>query len=627
MANYFSIEQYRFSLPFNDDSLHQHRMGENWPVVYLLCGGKNIYIGETSNAYRRMLQHGDPKGSRSDERGILNEVRIIFDPTFNKSAVLDIEQTLINMFHFEIVEAKGDKKSLLFEHLQNRNSGQSKMHNYYNRAKYQDKIKEIWGELKKLDIVQNAYDDIVNDNLFKFSPYKTLNEEQKRISIDIINKLMDSLENQQDYCAIIEGGAGTGKTIVLLNMMFKIVEAANINLEKFKVPDDFDEAEDYSEEIKLFQRIQKYITENKRKPKIAYVAQMKSLKTTISRVLDNSDLFNANDAKSPSDVVSDFYDTQEKFDILFIDEAHRLENWNYTFKKKHFKESCYKLYGEDVDYTQYTKLDWLIKCSKTTVIVYDKAQSVKRTDINESQFKKAISGVNFTDCFVLHSQMRCRSGEEYMVFLDNLFNCSLDTNKAPFHFDAYDIKIFDSAKELIARISSQDRKYRLCKVVTGPHWQWKPKVYIKLNTEYNQMVKKGLAQDSRAERLNFFLDNLHDNDGIVSIDGERYVRNLDYEWVIKGDPREIGCIHTSQGYDLNYVGIIFSPEIDYDDDQKKIVINRNLVEDHSVRVKNNDEMIDYIISSYKVMMNRGIRGCYLYACNPNLQDYLHQIFG
>ena len=96
------------------------------------------------------------------------------------------------------------------------------------------------------------------------------------------------------------------------------------------------------------------------------------------------------------------------------------------------------------------------------------------------------------------------------------------------------------------------------------------------------------------------------------------------EWILReGAVNEIGCVHTTQGYDLNYVAVIFGHEIDYDDESDSIVIDRNKFFDSKVKDGVDDDTLkQYIVNSYKVMMTRGIKGCYVYACNPRLQNYL-----
>ena len=196
----FEIKTYRFQKPpvekYSTSRLDEHIMGSNWPVVYLLHGNREIYVGETSNAVGRIDQHLDPNGPYfKEKRHYLDTVEIVFDTTFNKSAILDIENSLISLLRFEIDQMKGKaKQSQYFDKLQNGNGGQSKMHNYYNRAYYQDEVEKIWGELKNRQIATNDYQDIVNDAIFKFSPYTSLNEEQKETCWRIGNGMMDALE-------------------------------------------------------------------------------------------------------------------------------------------------------------------------------------------------------------------------------------------------------------------------------------------------------------------------------------------------------------------------------------------------------------------------------------------------
>jgi len=96
------------------------------------------------------------------------------------------------------------------------------------------------------------------------------------------------------------------------------------------------------------------------------------------------------------------------------------------------------------------------------------------------------------------------------------------------------------------------------------------------------------------------------------------------EWILRENSiDEIGCIHTSQGYDLNYVGVIFGYEIDYDKVNNRIVVDLSKFYDTNVKKATDEETVrKYIINAYRVMMMRGIKGCYVYACNPSFNEYL-----
>ena len=463
----FSIVSYEFSKPVRETAepgrfLSSHPQGTNWPVVYILHGDKQIYVGETNNATERMNQHLDPKGDYWDKRKHLNRVEIVFDSWFNKSAILDVENALIALFRYEISQTTDEKKrSKYFTVLQNGNKGQSKLHNYYNRAHYQDEVKEIWEELRKRSIATNEYHDIVNDILFKYSPYTALNEEQQDVSLEILNGIMDSLEAMRegraaDYSAVINGVAGTGKTIVLINMLVRLVEAMYSNQTNPDADnDDVYESSlalgDLSAEVKLINRIQNYVKKYGRL-KVAYVAQMTSLRKTMGTILRNIPHMHANNAKGPNDIVNKSFTEQgefEPFDVLFVDEAHRLWQYNNIGSAVgSYRNACERLYGPKVDPRTKTTLDWLCKCSRTRVLVYDPFQTVKDSDITMDQFNRSVQTPH---SYELRQQMRCRAGADYIQFVDKLFE-GRSTDRLQFHDPHYDFRVFADPNELIDEI-------------------------------------------------------------------------------------------------------------------------------------------------------------------------------
>lgn len=651
----FSIVTYDFCKPVKESAephqmLSNHPQGTNWPVVYLIHGNKQIYIGETNNAYERMNQHLDPNGPYFEKRHNLETVEIIFDSWFNKSAILDIENALIGLFRYEIKQVKDkDKKSKHFNVLQNGNQGQSKLHNYYNRAHYQDEIEKIWEELRKRSIATNKYSEIVNDVLFKYSPYTALNEEQQNVSLEILNGIMDSLESiregkTSDYTAIVNGDAGTGKTIILINMLVRIVEAmysnqTNIDSDNDDVLESSLEMGELSQEIKLINRIKSYVNKYG-KLKIAYVAQMTSLRNTMGSIFIEIPHMYKSHAKGPNDIVNEVSTKQdgkiEPFDILFVDEAHRL--WQYKnigSAMGAYKSACQRLYGKDIDPNNVTTLDWIMSSSRTRVLIYDPFQTVKDSDITPLQFEDAISkSICQPSYFELRQQMRCRAGADYITFVNTLLSDSslLPKDLLPTH---YDFRHFDDPNLLIDEIVKRNAEVGLSKCATGYGWQWNRTKYNDCKKQYQKWLKKTGEADTRKKQLSFYLDNLTVADGLIDFEGKRYVRNLDYDWILNGEPQEIGCIHTSQGYDLNYVGVLFGPEIDYSSD-KGIYVIPEMINDKSVsrnleglkladKQKKYDTIRTYVINAYKVMMERGIKGCYVYAYNEGLRNHLKEL--
>ena len=79
------------------------------------------------------------------------------------------------------------------------------------------------------------------------------------------------------------------------------------------------------------------------------------------------------------------------------------------------------------------------------------------------------------------------------------------------------------------------------------------------------------------------------------------------------------------GYDMNYVGVIFGEEIDYNFSTNSIEINLDKYKDKKVKQNTDKEYLkNLILNTYTTILARGIKGCYVYACNPNMQEYLEQ---
>ena len=154
---------------------------------------------------------------------------------------------------------------------------------------------------------------------------------------------------------------------------------------------------------------------------------------------------------------------------------------------------------------------------------------------------------------------------------------------------------------MVSKIKELDKKYGLCRNAAGYSWEW---------------ISKGIKN---------YKDVIAQGKEDIRIGNYKYVWNMNNEEFIlsKNSVNEIGCIHTLQGYDLNYVGVILGEEIDYNPSTNKIEINLNKFYDKYVKQNVDTKTVEkFIINSYKVIMSRGIKGCYIYACNKNMHDYL-----
>lgn len=541
---------------FNTNELERIKKmqcGTNWPVVYIINNQKEAYIGETGNALMRFKQH-----LKDNERIKLNQVNIIYDEKFNKSACLDIESLLILY-----MSADGKYK------LQNGNVGQSRSHNYYQREYYLNKFNEIWSSLQHKGLVDNDLVSISNSDLFKFSPYKKLTEDQYNVVYDILNDLFKKVQKNESAAFIVNGGAGTGKTVLAIFLMKLIVDVMSKEVTQSYL--------DYLEDNELYEEgfLDALLSlKNKNNFRIALVIPMTSLRKTLKTVFKSIKGLKPSMVIGPSDVLKSDYD------LLIVDEAHRL--------KRRVNLSGYDQFDKNNEFLglgkEGTELDWILKCSKYQIMFYDKTQSVKPTDVRRVSFER-IDEQEESFQYNLISQLRVEGGIEYMEYIEKILNSMRSI--APKQFKGYDLQIFDDIQDMIESIKQKDFQLGLCRNVAGYAWKWQTK-----GLTYDEIISKGLCD--------------------IEINNMKLIWNtVGQDWVnSKHAIDEIGCIHTVQGYDLNYAGVIFGPEITYDEDEERIRIRKENYHDMngSRGIQDENELNEYIINIYKVLMTRGIKG-------------------
>lgn len=564
-----NIETYRFDEKVVK-KLENTKFGNKWPIVYIINNDKEAYVGETVNAYMRASQHLD-----NPKRRMLNLINIISSEKFNKSVVLDLEAFLI-----KYMAADNNFK------LQNGNAGLQN-HNYYQKEMYESKFKEIWNKLKEKGIVKNDLIVIENSDLFKYSPYKSLTDDQYEIVTDIIKTLANDVSNNIKSTFVVRGGAGTGKTILGIYMLKLLMEVKenNINIEEEIVNDDIQNTLNINSSIN--------------KLKVGLVIPMDNLRTTLKKVFRNVSGLDSNMVLSPNDVAK----STEKYDLLIVDEAHRLRQRKNltqyaTFDKNNAKFGLGK---------EGTELDWIRLQSKYQVFLYDEEQSIKPTDIDKEKIID-IENENNTHKYSLRTQLRCLlGGDEYIEYVKELFSNNPPKDRK--RFKEYEFKMFDDVDEMINNIKSKNNVFGLCRNVAGYAWKWNSKGQ-KLPMH---MTKKELEKIKE--------NNVYD----IEIDNHRYIWNTQAtDWInSENSINEIGSIHTTQGFDLNYTGLIIGNELKYDDKNNKIYVDRK--EYYDVKGKSatsDEELLNYILHIYSTMCTRGMRGTYIYVCDSKLRKYL-----
>ena len=547
------INKYSFSKAGSAEYVLNTYMNNLWPVVYIIKDDTigEAYIGESTNAINRMKNH-----LANEDRKKLADLLIISCDKFNKSAVLDIESNLI-----QYMSSDGRYK------LQNGNTGLIN-HNYYQREQYQGLFDNLWEHLLVEKYAKNPLSRIDNSDLFKYSPYKSLTNDQH----DSVLEILGLLTKKEENTIFVEGGAGTGKTILAIYMM---------KLLKTDIMDHHLDAEDetYSSELRMISQLKEKFPN----PRVALVVPMTSLRKTLKKVFANVKGLKSSMVIGPSEV------SKNEYDVLIVDEAHRLRKRKNITNFKSFDDAN-KLLGFDIH--EGTELDWILKQSKNQIFFYDEGQSIKPSDIDQAKFIKQKWSASLLK---LVSQHRVKGGMDYINYIDKLLHCRLEKGDKKFESEHYEFVLYDSLTDLYADLKKKEDEFGLCRLLSGYSWEWKS-------------AKNDVA-DITIEGLNLKWNTTNE------------------DWINSPNAfNEVGCIHTTQGYDLNYTGIIFGKEITYNLETKQIEINASQYFDKKGKqgIENPATLKAYILNIYKTMMLRGIRGTYVYVCDEGLRKYFKE---
>nr|WP_295869684.1 DNA/RNA helicase domain-containing protein [uncultured Chitinophaga sp.] len=553
----YAIKKLGFSLNAINELSADTLIGKFWPIVYLLKEKNKqkalAYVGETYDVKTRLTTH-----LSHPEKNRLQEAYLISSRKFNKSATLDIEAYCIKYL-------AGDGRYRLL----NGNLGIPN-HNYYQREEVYFKIFEsIWEEFRSLGIAQQALSKISNSDLFKYSPYKSLTPEQTASLIMILESL---LEDQYERI-VIEGGAGSGKTVLAV-FLFKLLHTAEEEF-NFSV---------FGEEDKRIVELVNLLKQKIPNPKMALVVPVESFRSTVQKIFRHVEGLSADMVVGPADL------GRNRYDIVLVDEAHRLrrrENLGSYFGG--FDKVCNEL---GLDKEKNDELDWVVRQSDKSIFFYDEFQSVKPSDVLRERFDM-LKNNQYTKAAYLNSQFRVKAGLRYVNFIDRLLQGKPIIGKNTKWDEDYDFRIFNDPAQMIAHIKEKNDKEQLARVVAGYAWPWPSK-------------KNKKAIDIKIGEL------------------ELRWNSVMKDWINSPNAiNEVGCIHTVQGYDLNYTGIIFGNEIGYDKDRGEIIIRKDNYYDRNGKngVKNPQQLKNFILNIYKTLMLRGIKGTYLYVCDEALREY------
>lgn len=423
---------------------------------------------------------------------------------------------------------------------------QEKLQNFISKfIKHGDKNKIMYRiENGKIRPSKNLADSL--SSMMKGNSEFVMIDDQKIIFEEAMASARKPKNGKKDVI-IVEGGPGTGKSVVAINLLVSI--------------------------IKLGLNAQ-YVTKNAA-PRAVFESKLTGTlkKTHISNLFTGS---------------GSFVDCESNvFDALIVDEAHRLNA----------KSGMFKHLGEN-------QIKEIIAAAKLSVFFIDEDQKVTFSDIGDiEEIEKwaNAAGANIKR-LKLESQFRCNGSNGYLAWLDNTLqiretaNIKLDTSE-------YDFRIIQTPNELAELIFEKNKIDNKARIVAGYCWDW---------------ISKGNAalKDIQIPEHDFAMHWNFASDG-----------NL---WIMAPESvTEIGCIHTCQGLEVDYIGVIVGADLIaregrvITDPSKRASTDKSL-SGYKALLKTNPELAktkadEIIRNTYRALMTRGMKGCYVYFVDKELE--------
>ncbi len=345
---------------------------------------------------------------------------------------------------------------------------------------------------------------------------------------------------------IVEGGPGTGKSVVAINLL------AALNNQRRNV---------------------RYVSKNRAPRQVIEHTLAGSLRRSVI-----ANLFSGSDS---------FYKANpDDFDTLVVDEAHRLRGKSGIFANK----------GEH-------QVSEIIRAARCSIFFIDEDQRVTWQDVGRGEdiADRARNAGAIVTKLKLDSQFRCSGSDGYLAWLDDVLgihgtaNSVLDANE-------YDFRVLGSPQEVRALIEERNRINNRARMVAGYCWDWRSR---EDSSEMDVVIPEhGFAMQW----------NLASDEGL---------------WITAPNSvKQIGCIHTSQGLEVDYIGVVIGPDL---------TTTGGLVRTHPDKRSRMDKSLhgykkalemdpegarskaDALIrNTYRTLMTRGMKGCYVYCSDPEI---------
>ena len=398
------------------------------------------------------------------------------------------------------------------------------------------------GRLRPTKALQDSLASMVKGN----KEFMLLDEQA--VCFDMCLKTMSQcLKDRKKRTIIIQGGPGTGKSVLAINLLMEYInQSLNVS----------------------------YVTKNSA-PRQAFLNLL--TRGNAMRQTEIQQLFRSPFGLSNCD--------ENGYDCLIVDEAHRLVK---------------KMYG---DWSGENQVKECINASLLSIFLLDEDQAVTTKDIGsikEIQYwcKELGSRLIITDETKLVSQFRCNGSDAYIQFIDDLLQRLPETVHVDLSELNFDFKVFDDPNEMREALRDKNQINNKSRMVAGYCYDW--------NVKHRRGDWDIMLGDNFKAKWNL------ENDKVWAINPSSF--------------EEVGCIHTAQGLEFDYVGVFIGKDLIYNPTTRRIESNKEAIskDDKSsgIRSAKQEKAHQLILNTYKTLLTRGQKGCYIYCEDPELRKYI-----
>jgi uncharacterized protein len=387
-------------------------------------------------------------------------------------------------------------------------------------------------------------------------------DEQNEAFQVIRHQVMNVKDVDQRHVFVVQGGPGTGKSVIAIRLLAEILKAKRMGL---------------------------------------FIAPNAAFRNTLVDFLARGNRGYREDGQALIQSSWSFhgvdYRKDGKHEVLVVDEAHRLKGKAYQYK------------GESM-------VEDMVRAARLSIFFLDETQRVSWNDIGSVETIKAAAtkfGAEFHDPLQLKAQYRCNGSSGYLFWLDDVLQIRETGNFENWGDGQYEFRVFNRAEDLYEALKAKNT-HNKARLIAGYSWKWPSGSARNRGTSAKHVEADGLSLPW----------NYADDNWATSKDGIA----------------QVGCIHTSQGLEFDWLGVLIGSDLAYREDRvvgdpaKRASTDASLngwKTEFRAAAGNQqkqqdilDKVQSIIKSTYKVLLSRGRKGCYVWCADPALREYFKE---